>query len=338
MEDFNEELNQELEVLPQEEQIEEWKTIPEEGLEYYQISNTGKARLLPRVVDTHIVNRGRDLIVPAKRRGKDLSISYDGGTPTIRLRKTDGARCRRSLPLLVLSLFGTPCPGDIVQYTAHHVDNDVTNNHIDNLVWMSKAMRASNIGKLTLGEEKEHFQKYKNIVIFFYDYVIAYFKNTTDAIRELNDMGFSTSEAVLTRALNREDKSYFHIFNITTVDDETYHRIELNNEILNVKKIYDIILMDRQRKGRIQHVTDTKVLEKVVYVDRKTNQKVRKPSVNKSIQPKVTKPTPLPSKVLPKKPVHTHIDDLTDDDFLRDMEKQKRDKFKEELMRRMKNG
>ena len=36
---------------------EEWRTVPIEGCEDYEISNMGNVRLLPRDVPTRIVNR-----------------------------------------------------------------------------------------------------------------------------------------------------------------------------------------------------------------------------------------------------------------------------------------
>lgn len=339
--------------------MEEWRNIPDEELNFYQVSNTGKVRILPRVVDTHIVNRGRDMIVKANRKGKEIKPSYDGGRPCVRLKRNDGTRLKKSLPLLVLQMFGPPCPGDIDQYTAKYIDNDVTNNHIDNLVWISRATLASAVGKLTLGEEKEHFQKYHNLVIYCYDYVVAYFKNTTDAIRELNKMGFDTSETVLTRALKHQDGRFFNVFTIKLLSDEDFQKVQLNNEIQNVKRVYDIIMMDREVRRKViqpkpkEIVSDLKERPKLLKDELKltkplsdiniseVKKEIPKPKVEKKHEVKEPKPKVNKSIISgnnipkPKMTTRTNLDDLTEDDFLRDMEREKKEKFKEELLKRL---
>ena len=44
---------------------EQWKKVPFPELSHYEVSTLGNVRLLPRDVQTHIVNRGRDMIVTA---------------------------------------------------------------------------------------------------------------------------------------------------------------------------------------------------------------------------------------------------------------------------------
>lgn len=272
--------------------MEEWKNIPDEGLNFYQISNLGHARIIERDVPTHIFNHGRDMIVTAHRKGHDLKVSYDGGTPTIRLKKEDGSRCRRSLPMLVLRLFGEPCPGDLEQYTGYHINGDITDNSISNLTWVSRATLASTIGKMTLGEEKEHFQKYHNLVFTYQDYVVAYFKNTTEALRELNSQGFNTSSAVLIRALQGKVDKWFYIFDIKEVTDEEYFRIQQNHKVENVKLIYDVVMLDRSLSRRQVQTprpkVEKKIVEKIVYVDRVTQEPVRKLRKQKSAVSKTT--------------------------------------------------
>ena len=129
--------------------VEEWKTITEEGLSHYKVSNLGRVIREEHIADTHIVNRGRSMIVPAKRKELELKPQFEDKRPIVRLKRDDGSRCKKTLPLLVIQYFGEPCPGDISKYTVDYKDGDFHNNNIDNLIWVSRAIRASAIGKLT---------------------------------------------------------------------------------------------------------------------------------------------------------------------------------------------
>ena len=113
---------------------EVWKNIEEEGFEFYQVSNLGRIRIVERDVPTRIINHGKEMIVNAHRKGKYIAVQYDGGRPSVRMMKSTGEKCRRSLPLLVLMHFGEPCPGDIDKYTAGFIDGDVKNTNVNNLM------------------------------------------------------------------------------------------------------------------------------------------------------------------------------------------------------------
>ena len=127
----------------------------------------------------------------------------------------------------------------------------------------------------------------------------------------------------------------------------------MNYPQMNLKTIYEIVLEDRRHSRKAPTTKKIKVIEKqvvekvvykpkvekqivekVVYVDRATGEKTRKPRIDKPVPKEESKII----NIIKKPPVKTRIDDLTDDDFIKDMEQQKRDRFKEELMRRMKNG
>ena len=160
---------------------EVWKTVPIEGCEYYEVSTLGNVRLLPREVPTHIVNRGRDMIVTAKRKGRTIKPTFDGGRPVIRLTGTNGTHYKRSLPLLVLSTFNPEgCPGDMSKYTAAYLDGDSSNNKLDNLAWVSKTALMQSISVTTKGEAHGYLQKYTHILIKVHNKVVGYFANTTE--------------------------------------------------------------------------------------------------------------------------------------------------------------
>ena len=351
---------------------EEWKTIDEEGLEFYQISNTGRARIVDRDVPTRLVNHGREMIVTVHRTGKELKVQYDGGRPSIRMQKQDGTKCRRSLPLLVLSMFGEPCPGDIKEYTAGFIDGDIHNININNLEWIPKATLAQIVGMLQKGEEKEHFQKYNNLVFYFNDHILAYFKNTHEAVIGLNEMGFHTSETAVSRALSKYG-CWFGTFRITLVSDEMYYKIEQEVKIQNLKIIYDILMEDRKahRKEKKtivkKHVVEkvvykpkivekvvervvykTKIVEKVVYKDRvvhvpyEEDKEKKKVLVNdrtadvKKTQSKAVAKTSKKSKPRVTLTNTTKLDDIDDREFYLEQEQLKKNKFMEELMKRLK--
>ena len=150
------------------------------------------------------------------------------------------------------------------------------------------------------------------------------------------------------------------MFDFVPVSPTDYLNISMNYPQMNLKTIYEIVLEDRRhsRKSSIANLSPRKVrtktvvekqivekvvykpkiekqiVEKVVYVDRTTGEKTRKPRTPKPVLKEESKII----NTIKKQPVKTRIDDLTDDDFIKDMEQQKRDRFKEELMRRMKNG
>lgn len=329
--------------------VEEWKTITEEGLSHYKVSNLGRVIREEHIADTHIVNRGRSMIVPAKRKELELKPQFEDKRPIVRLKRDDGSRCKKTLPLLVIQYFGEPCPGDISKYTVDYKDGDFHNNNIDNLIWVSRAIRASAIGKLTKGEPKDHFKKYLNLIIYYYDRVVAYSQNTTTLADDLNEMGFNTSPSSISRAMLKQNGEFYHIFTIKEVDDQVYQHITENHKVHNLKDMYDAVMLDRRNKGRT--ITETKtVVKEVPKVVTKTVTKTvvkevpqkekQEPKVAKAVnKPKVSQTVPKvvnnPQVTLPKKSVTSKLDDMDDKDFFIEQEKIKRERFKEELLRRM---
>ena len=348
--------------------MEVWKTIPIKGCEHYEISSLGNIRLLPREVPTHIVNRGRDMIVPAKRKGKDIKPSFDGGRPVVRLRLEDGTRLKRSLPLLMLLTFDRDgCPGDPDKYTAAYLDGDASNNKLDNLAWVSKTALMQSVSSTTKGEVHEYLQKYNYILIKVHDKIVGYFQNTTEGQELFNSYGFSTSSSAISRSLN-EGTKFFFMFDFVQVSKYDYEQISMRYPQVNLKMLYDIIMEDRRhlrkavplatKESKPKVIIKKQIVEKIVYVDKATGQKTSKPRKKKVVEPKEIKQEPLPIKEEPimepiqkpeppkeiiqevkhKVPVKTRIDDLTDEDFERDMEQARKDKFKDELMRRLQSG
>lgn len=375
--------------------MEEWRTVPLIGAEDYEISSNGNIRLLPRDVPTRIVNRGRDMIVTAHRKGKDIKPSYEGGRPIVRLRLRDGSRKKLSLPLLVLKTFKMDeCPGDIEKYTAAYIDGDNKNNKVDNLVWISKSALMSSISSTIKGEPHDYLKKYDYYIIKVNNQIVGYFNGTKEAEELFNGYGFNTSSSAISRVLS-DGKQFFFMFDFEPVSETEYLQISMIHPQVNLKMIYDIVMEDRrhcrksynQNTGRekiktvvkkevvyrdrvIKQKPEKEIVEKIVYVDRKTGEKVRKPrDVNKSVhnnktvekmvenveKQNDTKSTKhIVSKSMFSNP---NWDKNYDDDFVnidtldfreptpedisnveRDIEMEKRNRFKEELLKRMNNS
>lgn len=290
---------------------EEWKTVPLDKLSHYEISTYGNVRLLPRDVQTHIVNHGRDMIVTAKRKGKNIKPSYDAGRPVVRMLDADGHRRKFSLPLLMLKTFKLDeCPGeDVDKYTAAYLDGDNSNNRIDNLVWVSKSTLMSSISKTIKGESHDYLKKYEYYVIKVYDTVVGYFNGTTEGAELFNSYGFETSSSALGRCLN-QGTQFFFMFDLIPVDILEYTKTSLECEQMNLKSIYDIVMEDRRHsrkssienlssrnvrmktavkkeiiyKDKIDKVPEKQIVEKVSDIDKQSSEEVRKPTtINKSV-------------------------------------------------------
>lgn len=365
---------------------EEWKTVPLDKLSHYEISTYGNVRLLPRDVQTHIVNRGRDMIVTAKRKGKNIKPNYEAGRPLIRMLDADGHRRKFSLPLLMLKTFKfNECPGDVDKYTAAYLDGDNSNNRLDNLVWVSKSALMSSISKTIKGESHDYLKKYEYYVIKVYDTVVGYFNGTTEGADLFNSYGFETSSSALGRCLN-QGTQFFFMFDLIPVDALEYNRISLEHEQMNLKSLYDIVMEDRRHsrkssienlsprkvrtktvvkkeivyKDKIVKVPEKQIVEKIVYVDKQSGEKVRKPrtinksvpktqTIEKSVETNVTKV----DKVVPKKvskstfsnpnwdkDLYEDVDTLdllepSDQEIKQMQVENDRERFKRELLRRL---
>lgn len=243
---------------------EVWKHINEEGLEDYVVSNTGRVKLLARDVPTRIVNRGRDMIVTAHRKEKELVPSYEYNRPIIRMRKPDGTRVKRSLPLLVLTTFDPkPEYSNHNVYTAAYLDGDFTNNNLENLIYVTKASLMASIGHTTKGEDKPWLKKYERCLIKVNDSLVGYFSDTNEAAEIFNRYGFHTSASAISRALHDKTKFYY-MFDFIPVDEEEYDLVSKRNQIVDLKVIYDIVLEERrhQKKPVYKNVVKTETVYK----------------------------------------------------------------------------
>lgn len=111
--------------------VEVWKPVP--GYEgFYEVSNMGRVRSLPRVVEDKLGRRrpvpGCMLKLTPRQPGNQAgNISYlavglcrNGTTKSVTVHR-----------LVVLAFLGEPKPGQVVR----HLDGDHRNNKLSNLVW-----------------------------------------------------------------------------------------------------------------------------------------------------------------------------------------------------------
>lgn len=294
---------------------EEWKKVCFDGLDYYEVSNFGNVRLLPRDVRTHVKNHGKDMYVIAHRKGRDIKVQLDDGRTIVRMMTPEGIRRKFSLGYLVLRLFDLDsCPGDVNYYTAGYIDNDVTNNRLDNLMWVSKATLMKNVASVGKGESREDLLKYKNIVVKAYGIIVGYAETISDCVELFNSYGFNTSVPAVTRAYKSLER-FFYLFDLCSVSDEEFNKILLNTKQMNLKDLYDIIMMDRRSRGlttRSLHEETKEEKKKLVNNSKTDNKKTKK----QEVKTRETK---------------TRLDDIDDREFYEE-EKKKKEEFMSKLM------
>jgi len=105
--------------------MEKWKVI--EGYPYYEVSNRGQVRSLPRLVRCR--GGGSRLVVGGIRK---LCKVPGGGYYVVSLHN-DGGQKRFYIHRLVLDAFRGPKPNP--RMVCRHLDGDPTNNRRSNLVW-----------------------------------------------------------------------------------------------------------------------------------------------------------------------------------------------------------
>lgn len=120
-----------------------WKDIP--GYErLYQASNLGQIRSLDRTVEYVKHYSGRDVKAVHNFKGRVLKQSFTSGYLGV-LLSVDGNKTSELVHRLVASTF-VDNPDNKPQ--VDHRDGDRTNNHVDNLLWVtSKENHANTISK-----------------------------------------------------------------------------------------------------------------------------------------------------------------------------------------------
>lgn len=123
--------------------VEVWKDIVGyEGL--YMISNHGRVKSLPRLVNSRLRNNKQVL-----RREVILNTNETKWYKQVALFRGDGSRATFSIHRLVAKAF-IPNPND--HKIINHIDSDPSNNHYSNLEWCTQShniKHAYNTGRKT---------------------------------------------------------------------------------------------------------------------------------------------------------------------------------------------
>lgn len=135
--------------------IEKWRSCP--GFPFYEVSNLGRVRSLPRVV--HTVRNGGPFTHTIKGQLLKVSPSKTTGYPMASLYREGGPRTPipRLVHRLVCEAFhGLPPPG---KPTVAHKDGTRTNNREDNLRWASHSeQRFDQLDHGTMLEGDNHYK------------------------------------------------------------------------------------------------------------------------------------------------------------------------------------
>lgn len=103
---------------------------------YYQVSNKGRVRSLPHLVNTSIKHNSQVL-----RKGRILkTIPNDKGYLSVSLSKSGKSKCYR-VHVLVAKTF---IPNPVNKPFVDHIDTDKSNNNVDNLRWCTQKENCNN--------------------------------------------------------------------------------------------------------------------------------------------------------------------------------------------------
>ena len=195
-----------------------------------------------------------------------------------------------------MELFGDDCPGDEHYYIVYHKDKNIQNNNVSNLEWMPKKTMATLAGLAST--DRDALIKYHNIVVYYDDLVVAYFKDSNDMKWNLHKMGMGKNYSV--SRLMALDCKLFNLFKAKEVSDEEYDEISMSCYNNNLKLIADIINLDRDKVGRTKKVVEYK--EKIVY-----KPKIEKQIVEKIVYKEKADKKPIEEKI-DKKPIKEKVD------------------------------
>lgn len=289
-----------------------------------------------------------------KQTGKYIQYMTDREQCSVRMTFTDGRRLRRSVAVLVLEAFIGESEGRIPKFK----DGDNQNCKLENLEWETKTEQANRI--LPKNSNTKLRFKYTNIVGYLEGKPVVHANNTRDLTIFLK-MHFSdfvhTSMSHLGNSI-KNGRPYKGII-YTCVSDYEFEVI--SKEIDNNKfiEIYETI-----RARQTQAVNKKALLPKKSEQRHKEQESIKKPPLQApEVKNPVTKaydnkPTMYDQGDFTDDPIYgfataleddismttdedivfQYLDTLSDEDFEREQEleeQRKRDKFKEELMRRL---
>lgn len=302
--------------------MEEWKHVNFEGYEDYEVSDEGHVR------------RGDKIIKPSLEKNRYSVRLWDG----------HGNRKKISLPRLVLMTFKPEeCPQPIENYNVDFKDGIIDNIVLDNLMWSRRCVNA----KMSKGKPRPKSTKYKNIVMYYNEEVIACFDSVFDGERWFENHGMPLGKSTL-RRVAAEEGNLFGCFSIKRVPDEVYKITKLYTKpdcdvvaLLSEYKHMLNVERDKVKEERTKEKERIK-LEKEEQRKQREAERLKKLDEKKK-KIKVVHHHPKPYKVV-LQPKPKHVQDLPEleeslEEFL-EKEKQKQEesrrKFKEFMIKNLK--
>lgn len=286
----------------------QWKTCV--GFPKYEVSDSG--------------------VVRAKASGKFMSLLRDRIYWSVRLEDTSGHRLRKSVAVLVLEAFDSASNGRMPKFK----NGDPEDCRLENLEWETRSEQASRVlPKVNKSYNKNY--TYVNIVGYMINKPIIYASNTRELINILqtNNVEFTQASSNHIARNIKESKPYKGIL-LKCLPKEEYDKviktIDLNSFGLN----YESIIKKMEPINNFKKGTKS-LSEGSVVKDKKMSQ-----ISQKVVRQKEESFTDTLTKVLSDtKEKARSINDIDDSAFYEEqkrLEEERRNKFKEELLRRMK--
>lgn len=243
-------------------------------------------------------------VVRSKSTGRYMKLLGDREQCSVRLESEDGRRLRKSVAVLVLEAFNSPADGRLPRY----IDGDVQNCNITNLEWETRDEQMKRVMHSNSYIAKRY--KYKYIVGYIMSKPVLVARHTGELMVILKtyiaDFKDLTSNH-LARSV-RTGIPYKGI-KLECVNERVFNNLQ--------KSVDNSKLGDYYRE----------------LVENKPKQQTKEVKPKKKVNKKREY---NPFDYIPLRVSKTNLDDLSDDDFIKDMENEKREKFKQEMMKRLK--
>lgn len=278
-----------------------WKDIPEFPL--YQVSNTG--------------------LVKAKKTGKFMSYSQDRETLSVRLESPDGRRLRKSVAVLVLETFKENSKGRLPKF----INGNNQDCRLENLEWESREEQILRV--IPKRKQDRRVYKYRNIVGYVEGKPVLRAVHT----RALLDFLKLNCDDMLKSASNHLSRS---LASGTPYKGVLYKCVS-NEEYEEICKVVDNSKFPEFYRNYIHDKNKAVAAEKARKKPIMKVKTINNTTINNTAVTSIKTYTNKTPTISVQKS-HTNLDDLSDDDFIKDMEKEKKDKqtkFREEMLRRL---
>lgn len=247
-------------------------------------------------------------LVRSKTSGKIISTLKDSTAQSVRMDDVTGHRVRKQVAFLVLEAFDSYADGRVPKF----LNGDINDCNLSNLQWDSPK---------DIPEKKQKTTKdiYTNIVGYINNKPVICGLTVSNVLDILsNHIDFLKTKL---SSLSKPIATGVPYKGITfkTVSDSDYKALSSIIDNSRFTQIYTQVKEASKNVSKIHKVTsggNSTDINKVAQSDKITSVS------NKS--------------ELPPKPKKSKLDDIDDSDFFKEMEQHKRDRFKEELLRRLK--